>query len=471
MSLELHWLIYILIVNKVVSQEDCLSLLETLGDEVNAATYAQEAFNSLSQNLDEEHAELLLGKFEEAIELASDMARKGEGVPDFTEGGEVEEDENSEMSAEDDGAEEKFGEDSEIADYLRTMLETSLEQGASDLHISTNTPPFIRKTLQIQKLGDDKLSPEDSYKINTVFLTKEQKESFDKNMDFTYPLAIGDSRFRVTLMVHKDGIAGTYHLIPNKARSLKELGFLENTIETIEKFLDFHNGLILLTGPVGSGKTTTLASLVDSLNVKRKDHIITVEDPIEIVQSSINCNVTQREVITHTKSYSAAIKGALREDPDIIVIGELKDLDTTEIAITAAETGHLVIATLPTCDAINTLNRIVNVFPPSQQPQIRTMIAGSLRGIICQKLLPNANGGITVACEILVNNVAVSNNVSEGKFYLLKPAMQVGKKIGMCIMDDYIYELFKDGTITEKVALDNLLNRKQYEKMISSSAL
>jgi twitching motility protein PilT len=462
-SVELHWLIYILVENNIVSQEDCLAVLEELGDDVDTASYAQKVFDSVTCNMDEESAGILLGSFEEALALADDMAQKGEEIPEFSEV----ETSSEEVESNKPGS----GKNSDVANYLRSMLETSLEQGASDLHISTTAPPFIRKSLEIKKLDEDLLTPEDSYKLNTVFLTEEQKKIFDKKKDLTYPLSIGESRFRVTLMQHKDGVAGTYHLIPNKARELKELGFSNNAIETIEKFLDFHNGLILLTGPVGAGKTTTLASLVNTLNVKRKDHIITVEDPIEIVQNSINCNVTQREVSTHTQSYSAAIKGALREDPDIIVIGELKDFATTEIAITAAETGHLVIATLPTCDAINTLSRVVNVFPPSQQPQVRTMVAGSLRGIICQRLLPNIDGGVVVACEILVNNVAVSNNVGDGKFYLLKPAMQVGKKAGMCIMDDYIYELFRDGVISEKVALDSLINKKQYEKMISSSKL
>ena len=473
MSLELHWLIYILVDNNIISEENCLSLLEKLGDGVDAEMFAQEAFNSITQHMEEDRAELLLGNFEEAIEIALDMAQKGEEVPEYSE---QKEEENEVIPSSDNPVDdvndvEKPVVDSEVADYLKNILKKSAEENASDLHISANAPPFIRKSLVINKLGDEPVSAEDSYNLNTVFLTDEQKKIFDEDKDLTYSLSFGDQRYRVTLMMHKNGAAGNYHLIPKEPKTLKQLGFLENTVETIEKFLDFHNGLILLTGPVGSGKTTTLASLVDSLNLKRKDHIITVEDPIEIVQESINCNVSQREVITHTKSYAAAIKGALREDPDIIVIGELKDLATTEIAITAAETGHLVIATLPTCDAINTLNRVVNVFPPSQQPQIRTMIAGSLRGIICQKLLPDLNGNVTVACEILVNNVAVTNNINEGKFYLLKPAMQVGKKIGMCIMDDYIFELFRNGTISENVALDNLNNRKQYEKMISSSNL
>ena len=208
-----------------------------------------------------------------------------------------------------------------------------------------------------------------------------------------------------------------------------------------------------MTGPIGSGKTTTLASMVNIINDRRQDHVISVEEPIEILQISKNCQVTQREVGHHTMSYHAALKAALREDPDIIVIGEMHDLETIENAITASETGHLVIGTLHTGDAPSTLNRLLDVFPPEQQPQIRAMTAGSLRGIICQKLVPDGFGGITIIYEILLNSMAVSNIVNEGKAFRLKATMSTATKQGMCILDQCVFNKFAKGLMTREAAL------------------
>ena len=253
-------------------------------------------------------------------------------------------------------------------------------------------------------------------------------------------------------MYQKDGISGSYRLVPDHISQLEELGFLPRDASTIRRLLDYHNGLILVTGPIGAGKTTTLAAMVDVANEKRSDHIITVEEPIEILQVSKNCSVTQREIGKHTISYHTALKAALREDPDIIVVGEMHDLETIENAITAAETGHLVIGTLHTSDAANTLNRLLDVFPPSQQAQIRAMTAGSLRGIVCQKLVPDGYGGIALVYEILVNTMSVGNLVSEGKTYQLKSTMAIGAKQGMFIMDQLILEKFNAGLLTYEAA-------------------
>ena len=258
-------------------------------------------------------------------------------------------------------------------------------------------------------------------------------------------------------MVHKDGISGTYRVVPDRVMTLEELGF--RNADTIRELLDYHNGLILVTGPVGAGKTTTLASLIAELNKKRSDHIISVENPIEIIHRSMNCSVTQREVGSHTASFHAALKGALREDPDIIVIGELRDLETIEMAITAAETGHLVIGTLHTANASTTLNRQLDVFPPSQQPQIRAMTAESLRGVICQRMLPTVQGGVAIACELLLNNLAVGNLIRDGKIHALRAVIETGSKQGMCLMDHYILSLFQQGVIDKEVALENIVDR------------
>jgi twitching motility protein PilT len=223
--------------------------------------------------------------------------------------------------------------------------------------------------------------------------------------------------------------------------------------------LSYHNGLILITGPVGSGKTTTLASMVAYLNETRFDHIITVEDPIEVVQPARGCNVTQREVGPHTRTFASALKGALREDPDVIVIGELRDLETIEMAISASETGHLVIGTMHTSDAATTLNRLLDVFPPTQQTQIRASVAESLRGVVCQRLLPGTEGGLVLACEILVSNTAIQNLIREGKSTGLRNTMETGVKEGMCLMDNVVFGLCQEGRIGADVARANITNR------------
>ncbi len=271
-------------------------------------------------------------------------------------------------------------------------------------------------------------------------------------------------RYRVNLMFHKDGAAGSYRVVPKEVRTMAELGFASH-IETLKKLLSYHNGLVLITGPVGSGKTTTLASMVAYLNETRKDHIITVEDPIEVVQPPKGCNVTQRQVGEHTKTFFTALKGALREDPDIIVIGELRDLETIEMGVSAAETGHLVIGTMHTSDAATTLNRLLDVFPAAQQTQIRASVAESLRGIVCQRLLPASKGGLVMACEILVNTVAIANLVREGKTTGLRNTMETGVREGMCLMDNVIFGLAQDKQIAKETALANISNRTLRAKL------
>jgi twitching motility protein PilT len=259
-------------------------------------------------------------------------------------------------------------------------------------------------------------------------------------------------------MFHKNGAAGAYRMVPAETRTLEDLGYSQH-IATLHKLLSYHNGLILITGPVGSGKTTTLASMVAYLNETRTDHIITVEDPIEVVQPAKGCNVTQREVGPHTRSFASALKGALREDPDVIVIGELRDLETIEMAISASETGHLVIGTMHTSDAATTLNRLLDVFPPAQQTQIRSSVAESLRGVVCQRLLPATDGTLALACEILISNTAIQNLIKEGKTTGLRNTMETGVKEGMCLMDNVVFGLWKDKKISVEVAQMNITNR------------
>ncbi|MFA7232273.1 MAG: PilT/PilU family type 4a pilus ATPase [Victivallaceae bacterium] len=453
MNLDVQWFIYALVKNEVISLDECKTMLAKLGGGIDLPSFAQEILNHLASEINQEEAEAMLSQFEAVMEFAYSRAQKGV-PPDIFE-------DETQGSWDDLPSLENVSSmsDQQVRDLMTSLLKSLRALGASDLHISANAVPFIRRALKIEKLSSKLIPPEDAIRLNTVLLNEEQKEYYEKEMDLNFALEIEHSRFRVSLMIHKDGSSGSYRLVPGKIKSLQELGFLPTDVKTIERLLDYHNGLILVTGPIGCGKTTTLASMVDIINHKRHDHVITVEDPIEIIQESDNCNVTQREVGKHTNSYSSALKGALREDPDIIVIGELHDLDTIENGITASETGHLVIGTLHTCDAANTLNRILDVFPPMQQPQIRAMTAGSLRGIICQRLIPAVDGNLTVAYELLINNMAVGNIIDEGKTYQLKAVMQTGSKAGMCTFDHNILNKFKAGQITAETAREYIKDK------------
>ena len=349
--------------------------------------------------------------------------------------------------------------DAALADALRALLRATARHGASDLHLSTGARPFIRKHRALAFLSNYTLTAADALRLNVALLSDGQKKIFLERKDYDYALALGGSdRYRVNLMVHKNGAAGAYRMIPAETRSLADLGFAAHDA-TLKKLLSYHNGLILITGPVGSGKTTTLAAMVSYLNDTRTDHIITVEDPIEVVQPAKGCNVTQREVGPHTRSFATALKGALREDPDVIVIGELRDLETIEMAIAASETGHLVIGTMHTSDAATTLNRLLDVFPPAQQMQIRASVAESLRGVVCQRLLPATDGRLTLACEILVSNTAIQNLIREGKTTGLRNTMETGVKEGMCLMDNVVFGLWQERKISAEAALANIANR------------
>lgn len=347
--------------------------------------------------------------------------------------------------------------ESQLRAGLIALMKRCVATGASDLHLSAAARPFERKDRKNHYLSQTSLSAEAAQRLNTILLNDEQKVFFEreKDYDFAIPFSTGE-RFRVNLMFHKDGIAGTYRMVPPKIQSLEELGFSNAAV--IKKLLAYHNGLILITGPVGSGKTATLASLVHEMNNSREDHVITVEEPIEMVQVSNKCSITQRGVGPHTNSFHSALKGALRQDPDIIVIGEMRDLETIEMAISASETGHLVMGTMHTSDAATTLNRILDVFPPAQQTQIRAMVAESLKGIICQRLLPAKNGGLVLACELLLKNSAVSALIREGKTQGLSNVMETGKAAGMIQMDGAILQLYRDGKITAEVARENIKN-------------
>ena len=477
MKLEIRWFCAYAIDAGALTPDICRQLAELCGEECELMTFAQAVLeNNLVEDMEMvqnwvnySHGQAQLGEIPPTNDLFGDSASLvgGAAVP----AAEEEYDEWADDPVEEEEIFVDSGFDSldsipELEDasslskaqagaLLKKLLFTARDMEASDLHISSGAEPFVRKYKLIHRFGPV-LSEEAAMILNTALLNEAQRQEFEEAQDFDFALALeANNRFRVNLMTHKTGVAGTYRLVPNHVPSLEELGFGRH-VPTIHKLLDYHYGLILLTGPVGSGKTTTLAALVDYLNTHREDHIITVEDPIEIVQVSRNCNLTQREVGTHTKSFHSALKGALRQDPDIIVIGELRDLETIENAITAAETGHLVIGTLHTSDAVTTLHRLLDVFPPDQQSQIRAMTAESLRGIICQRLMPNSVGTLSLVVEILLNTNAVSNNIGDGNTHQLHAILQTGTKAGMCAMEQSILDCYMEGQLSPELALRNM---------------
>ena len=448
-----------------------MQIYEQLGTP-DLGTYAQTVLDTLAQSMSEEEAQSFCEQVQAVIDFAVQQAQTGE-IPEIFAPAEPEITFDDLPSFE--GIDQMT--DQQVADLMCELLTQLRLLGASDMHISAMSYPFMRKSLAIQRFSDHLITPEEAERLNRVLLTPEQEEKFNENQDISYALEVGPDRFRVAVMQHKDGIAGSYRIVPDHICSLEELGFLPTAISTIERMLDYTNGLVLVTGPIGCGKTTTLGAMVDILNTKREDHIITVEDPIEILQISRKCQVTQRQVGIHTKSYRSALKGALREDPDIIVIGEMHDLETIENAITASETGHLVIGTLHTNDAGSTLNRILDVFPPAQQAQIRTMVAGSLRGIICQKLVPDSGGKLTLAYEIMTNASSISSLIADGKTHQLRASMQIGSKAGMCTLDQCLLEKYKLGLLEYDTALSYMTDSsiitqiKQHHDMLEAQKL
>jgi twitching motility protein PilT len=291
------------------------------------------------------------------------------------------------------------------------------------------------------------LTAEDAERLAMSFLGEQQQKQLKERGDVDFAYSPDYGRFRASVVQQRLGIDMAFRIINTHLRSIEELG-LPDTVRTLTRY---HNGLILVTGPVGCGKSTTLAALVDSINQERQDHIITLEDPIEYVVESKGCHVNQREVHTHTASFSAALRGALREDPDVIMVGEMRDLETISLAITAAETGHLVLGTLHTGNSARTLDRVLDVFPSDQRDQIRVMVSESLRGIISQQLIPRADGnGRAMALELLVNTPAVAATIRDGKTFMLNGIMQTGKSVGMITMDDSLRSLYSQGLISRE---------------------
>jgi twitching motility protein PilT len=330
--------------------------------------------------------------------------------------------------------------------HVDEYLAAGQRAGASDIHLGVGSPPVWRLNGTLQPIWPDAsgLTADETATMAGGLLSEGQKAQLSEcgDVDFAYASSFG--RFRTSVVRQRLGIDLVFRIINAQVRTMDELGLPES----LKLLTRYQNGLILVTGSVGSGKSTTLAALVEQVNLERRNHIITLEDPIECVFEPKGCHITQREVPTHTRSFSTALRGALREDPDVIMVGEMRDLETISLAITAAETGHLVLGTLHTGNASRTLDRLLDVFPVDQQDQIRIMVSESLRGIVSQQLVPGVDGKSRVlALEILTNTPAVANVIREAKTYMLPGIIQTGKKQGMQLMDDALMALFDRGAI------------------------
>lgn len=335
-----------------------------------------------------------------------------------------------------------------------------LEQGASDMHMSVSAPPILRLHGEMLPMKYRPLTQDYLRTLIFEILTDAQRERFEKtsDLDFAYELPeLG--RFRGNLFCDRNGFAAVFRLIPSKILSAEDLGLPPSIL----KLADLKKGLVLVTGPTGSGKSTTLASMIDYINVKRREHILTVEDPIEFVHPNKLSLLNQREVETHTHSFATALRAALREDPDVILVGEMRDLETIELAITAAETGHLVFGTLHTNSAPKTVDRIINVFSAEQQEQIRIMLSESLRGVVSQMLLKRRDKpGRVASLEIMVVTPAIANLIRENKTFQIRSAIQTGKQYGMQTMDQALLELVMQRKILPEDALPIAEDKKQF---------
>ena len=348
---------------------------------------------------------------------------------------------------------------------LHQLLKAMIEKGASDLHITTNSPPQLRIDGKLQPLQMPPLSPADTKQVCYSILTDSQKHRFEENSELDLSFGVrGLSRFRANVFMQRGAVAGAFRSIPYKVMTMEELGLPKAVLDITRK----PRGLVLVTGPTGSGKSTTLASIIDRVNTERHDHIVTIEDPIEYLHPHKNCVVNQREVGADTKSFTNALKYILRQDPDVVLIGEMRDLETIEAALTVAETGHLAFATLHTNSCVQTINRIVDVFPPYQQSQVRAQLSFVLEGVMCQALLPRANGpGRALSLELMIPNPAIRNLIREDKIHQIYSQMQIGQeKYGMQTMNQSLASLYQRRMITLDDAMARSHDQEELKTLI-----
>ncbi len=356
----------------------------------------------------------------------------------------------------------------QVLDHVDQYLQLGREYDCSDVHLPTAYPPAWRRFGQLGPIWEDHppLKPEETERLAKSFLGPAEWERLQTKGDVDFAYATENGRYRASVVKQRLGYDMAFRIINSEIRSIEDIGL---PLEHIIPLTRYQNGLILVTGSVGSGKSTTLAALVDFINKDREDHILTLEDPIEYVFESKGSHVNQREVHTHTESFARALRGALREDPDVIMVGEMRDLETIQLALTAAETGHLVLGTLHTGNAPRTLDRVLDVFPTDQRDQIRIMVSESLRGILSQQLVPRIDGQGRVMClELLVNTAAVSATIRDGKTFMLPGIMQTGKNVGMITMDESLRRLYSKGIISREEALYRAEDKTQMRAYFQS---
>src|SRR3954471_12112790 len=347
------------------------------------------------------------------------------------------------------------------------LLEQMVALGASDLHVTVGSPPAYRVRGHIVRAeGFEPFAADDTRALLYRILSSEQQKHFELNrqLDFAYSMP-GVARFRVNVYYQRESVGAAFRLIPQEIKTLEELS-LPPVLHTLA---EHPRGLVLVTGPTGSGKSTTLAAVIDEINRTRTDHILTVEDPIEFVHRHKRCIVNQREIGPDASSFSEALKAALRQDPDVILVGEMRDLETISTALTAAETGHIVFGTLHTSSAAGTINRIIDVFPTNQQEQIRTQLASAIIGILCQQLLKKVGGGRVAAFETLVVTPGIANLIRENKIFRITSSIQTGARHGMMLLDDYIFNLWRQGLIIKEDGLAKCNQPEELERRFAAA--
>lgn len=350
---------------------------------------------------------------------------------------------------------------------IDAFLKLMLENKASDLHLVAGSQPVLRINGELVRVQYKVLDNQELRALLYEITPEEKIKIFEEtgDLDFAHELP-GMGRFRVNYFMHKDGVGAAFRYIPNEIKTIDQLGLPQ----VLKKFAMLRKGIVLVTGPTGSGKSTTLAAVIDYANTHRKERIITIEDPIEFVHPNKSCVISYREVGTHTESFAKALRAALREDPDIILVGEMRDLETIQLALEAAATGHLVFSTLHTSSAIKTIDRIIDVFPPEQQAQVRTSLSESLHAVVAQTLLKRADGrGRVAACEVLINTFAVANLIRENKTHQILSIMQTSKKLGMQTMDDALLQLLEEGKITPEDAFERAQDKQKFIRFLKEA--
>ena len=350
---------------------------------------------------------------------------------------------------------------------LEELLEALVTKGGSDLHVSAGSPARIRIDGSLRDEGPDALDPESTKRLAYSIMTAGQIAEFEKNLELDFSFGVsGLGRFRTNVFLQRGTTAAVFRVIPYEIKTFEDLGLPENLCA---RFCNLPKGLVLVTGATGSGKTTTLAAMIDYINRHRDDHIVTIEDPIEFIHENKRCLVNQREVGSDTHQFKKALRSVLRQDPDIVLIGEMRDLETIEAALTLAETGHLTFGTLHTSDAVQTMNRIVDVFPAHQQQQIRTQLSFTLQGVFSQQLLPRTDGrGRVLAAEVLVSTPAIRSLIREDKTHQIYSCMQTGAREGMVTMNASLYALYRSRMISMDEALSRTSDKDEFQRLANS---